>query len=847
MNILKIRYLNKTNRWGKHQKIEALFSESPYLKVDCTSLNAFFHTFNVKHFFSSSDSGTDILIKIIKNISEYVHQESLEIDLKLIDSHQEFYLIINYLEKKVAIEIMNWLQTLYITPNSETLFQLADELNRIKFLYEECRLGPSTAHIVQAAIVKDIPYFRLDENSLIQLGWGFKQRRIQAAVTDSISCISEILVQDKNNTKIILQSHGIPSPKGIVVDSIERAMTEFKKFKGPIVIKPLSGNQGRGVSINIKDEKALIRAFKDAQKYEKNILMEDFIEGDDYRLLVVGDKLAAAARRQPAKIMGDGQSSIERLIEIENENPLRLSGHNGVLTKIVIDEIVHFYLSQQNLTLASVPLDKQIVFLRMNGNLSTGGTAEDVTDRVHPDISNKAIMASKALKIDICGIDLICRDITKPLSLDNGCFIELNISPGLRMHISPSLGQPRNIGKEIIDSMFNDNGRIPIVAITGTNGKTTTTKLIGHILKQLNCCVGLTSSDGVYIDGNLMEAGDCSGPVSAQTVLMHPDIEVAVLETARGGLLGKGLGFDKSNVAIITNIGSGDHLGLDFINPPLEMANLKKTLIDSLDLDGRAVLNADDPLLMQLTLPHHIQKTLFSIHKNNPYIFDHRLNQGDVVFYDETINSIMIQSQMNEYQINLDNNPFTLNGRLQFQIYNFMSAIAAVMGLHISPELIVKHLENIENSSSLVPGRFNYYTKQNSTIILDYAHNVDALSEIIKFVQKVSHTKRIAVTSSVGDRKNCVIEKQMHLLGEHFDEVIIFNDGLARGRHVGEIPELLESYLRNTSVKNILRIDKELDAIDYIINNFKKDSLYLFLIDDVQGSIKKIENFVNSN
>jgi cyanophycin synthetase len=478
-----------------------------------------------------------------------------------------YQVVVEYSQEEVGLLALELAQALCQSAQDNTPFDLDNALAQLADLDEDVRLGPSTGSIVDAALARGIPYSRMTAGSMVRFGWGTKQRRIQAAEMDSTSAIAEAIAQDKELTKKLLAAAGVPVPTGRAVTNAQDAWRAACEIGLPVVVKPNNGNQGKGVTVNITTQDQLLAAYTVAKEFRDDVLVERYMPGNDFRLLVVGDKMVAAARRDPPKVLGDGTHTIAQLVDQLNLDPRRGAGHSTSLTKIRFDDIAHACLAAQGFTADSIPAQGQRVNLRNNANLSTGGSATDVTDDVHPDVAARAIAAAHMVGLDICGVDVVCDSILHPIEEQGGGVVEVNAAPGLRMHLTPSFGKGRAVGDAIISSMFarRQDGRIPVVAVTGTNGKTTTVRLISHLLTHNGMCVGMTNTDGVYVGGNCIDTGDCSGPQSARSVLLHPDVDAAVLETARGGILREGLAFDRCDVAVVTNVGSGDHLGLNYI------------------------------------------------------------------------------------------------------------------------------------------------------------------------------------------------------------------------------------------------------------------------------------------
>ncbi|MEK9953161.1 MAG: cyanophycin synthetase, partial [Curvibacter sp.] len=593
-----------------------------------------------------------------------------------------YQVVVEYSEEAVGRLALELAQELCRAALDDTPFDLEQALHRLRELDEDERLGPSTGCIADAALARGIPYRRMTRGSMIQFGWGSKQRRIQAAEMDVTSAISESIAQDKELTKKLLASAGVPVPLGREITSADEAWAAAGEIGLPVVIKPKNGNQGKGVTVNITTREQLLKAYAAASEFDDEIIIERFLPGNDYRLLVVGNKLVAAARRDPPMVVGDGEHTIRQLVEEVNKDPRRGSGHATSLTKIRFDDIALGCLAGQGLDADAIPPKGRRVALRHNANLSTGGSATDVTDDVHPEVAHRAIVAAKMVGLDICGVDMVCDSILKPLEEQGGGIVEVNAAPGLRMHLSPSFGKGRAVGEAIINAMFpeGENGRIPLVAVTGTNGKTTTVRLIAHLLRQQKLRVGMTSTDGVYIDGERIDTGDCSGPKSARNVLQHPDVDAAVLETARGGMLREGLAFDRCDVAVVTNVGQGDHLGLNFITTVEDLAVLKRVIVQNISATGTAVLNAADPIVAAMASHCRSGKiTYFAADPHHPVMATH-LAQGRRVVYVDQGHLVAAEGQT-RHTLPLAEVPLTLGGSIVFQVENVMAAVGAAWAL----------------------------------------------------------------------------------------------------------------------------------------------------------------------
>lgn len=753
-----------------------------------------------------------------------------------------YQIIVEYSEEAVGRLAFDYARTLCLAALHDQPFDLAHALAALRDLDEDVRLGPSTGAIVRAAVARGIPYRRLTEGSLVQFGWGSRQRRIQAAETDRSSAIAETIAQDKELTKTLLHAAGVPVPKGRPVESIEDARVAAAELGWPVVVKPQDGNQGKGVTVNITSEDHLHIAYNAALEISSAVMLERYLPGQDYRLLVVGDKLVAAARRDPPHVTGDGIHTIRALVDQINSDPRRSEGHATSLTKIRFDDIALARLAAQGYDAESVPSIGARVVLRNNANLSTGGTATDVTDDVHPELAARAVAAAQMVGLDICGIDAICESVLEPLESQGGGIVEVNAAPGLRMHLQPSYGKGRAVGEAIIAQMFapGEDGRIPIVAVAGTNGKTTTVRLITHLLATAGRCVGMTSTEGVYVKDQCIDTGDCSGPRSARNVLMHPDVDAAVFETARGGVLREGLGFDRCNVAVVTNIGSGDHLGLSYISTVEDLAVVKRVVVQNVAPDGVAVLNAADPMVSSMADFCPGSVTFFAADRHHPIISTRRA-QGHRVVFVEDGRIVACRGQF-EQRLPLERIPLTRNGSIGFQVENVMAAVAAAWALGISWKVIVNGLSTFVSDPNTVPGRFNLFDYRGATVIADYGHNPDAILALVKAVEGIPARRRSVVISGAGDRRDDDLRRQTQILGAAFDQVVLYQDQCQRGRADGEVLALLREGLTNAiRTSDIREVRGEFSAIDTALASLDQGDLCLILVDQVGAALDHIK------
>jgi cyanophycin synthetase len=850
MEISRIRALRGPNLWSHHTAIEAVVTCSP---AECTlqTRNGFESRLRERfpHLRALQPTGHDDTVPLAHVLEvaalDLQAQAGCPVTFSRTTATEQagvYQVVVEYTEEAVGRLALELAEALCLAAQNNTAFDLTAALHKLSDLDEDVRLGPSTGAIVDAALARNIPYCRMTQGSMIRFGWGSQQRRIQAAELDATSAISESIAQDKQLTKMLLASAGVPVPLGREVANAQEAWNAACEIGLPVVIKPKNGNQGKGVTVNISLREQMNAAFASALEFDDEILVERFMPGNDFRLLVVGDKLVAASRRDPPSVVGDGVQTIRALVEQVNKDPRRGSGHSTSLTRIRFDDIALACLATQGLNADSIAPKGKRVTLRHNANLSTGGSATDVTDDVHPEVAQRAVAAAQMVGLDICGVDMVCDSILQPLEEQGGGVVEVNAAPGLRMHLSPSYGKGRPVGEAIISTLFGEhgNGRIPVVAVTGTNGKTTTVRLIAHLLSRKGLRVGMTSTDGVYIQGQRIDTGDCSGPRSARNVLQHPDVDAAVLETARGGMLREGLAFDRCDVAVVTNVGSGDHLGLNYITTVEDLAVLKRVIVQNIAPKGMAVLNAADPIVAKMALHCSGSVTFFAADRSNPVMATH-LAQGRRAVYVE--NGFLIACQGSEqHKIALRNVPITHGGAIGFQVENVMASVAAVWGLGMDWELIRQGLASFVNDSDNAQGRFNLFHYRGATVIADYGHNPDAIAALVQAVDALPAKQRSVVISGAGDRRDEDIRQQTQILGNAFDDVVLYQDQCQRGRADGEVLALLRQGLSDAKrTRSIQEIRGEFVAIDTAMDKLKEGDLCLILVDQVEEALAHIE------
>lgn len=849
MEVSRIRALRGPNLWSRHTAIEAIVSCAG---ADCsigdipgfeTRLRARFPEIGFLQPAGHKEgvSMAHVLEVAALNLQKQAGcQVTFSCTVQTVEAGV-YQVVVEYGEEAVGRCALGIARTLCKSAIEDEPFDLHDALTRLRELDEDERLGPSTGSIVQAALACDIPYRRLTSGSMVQFGWGSQQRRIQAAESDGTSAIAQSIAQDKELTKKLLDAAGVPVPFGRPVQDEEDAWAAAEEIGLPIVVKPQDGNQGKGVTVNVASREHLKIAYAAAAAVSESVMVERYMPGHDYRLLVVGNKVIAAARRDPPQVIGDGKHTVRELVEAVNSDPRRSEGHATALTKMRLDEIALARLAIQGFTVDSVPPKGSRVIMRNNANLSTGGSATDVTDDVHPEVAARAVAAAQMIGLDICGVDVVCDSLLKPLEEQGGGVIEVNAAPGLRMHLQPSYGKARAVGEAIVSMMFDkgDDARIPLVAVSGTNGKTTTVRLIAHLLGKHGLRVGMTNSDGVYIRNQRIDTGDCSGPKSARNVLLHPDVDAAVLETARGGVLREGLAFDRCDVAVVTNIGIGDHLGLSYINTVDDLAVVKRVVVQNVSPSGTAVLNAADPMVVKMAGACPGSVTFFAGDCHHPVMATHRAKGQRVVYVDA--GEVVAAEGVTEQRIALRDIPLTRNGTVGFQVENAMAAIAAAWALGLDWKVIRAGVASFINDAATAPGRFNVYDYRGATLIADYGHNPDAVIALVSAIENMPSKRRIVVISGAGDRRDEDIRQQTEILGRAFDEVILYQDQCQRGRADGEVLALLQQGLVNaTRASTIAEIQGEFAAIDTALAHLAAGDLCLVLIDQVDEALAHI-------
>ena len=758
--------------------------------------------------------------------------------------HGVYNVVFNYMEEKVGIYAAKAAVRICDALYKGETYDLADDIQRMREIREDERLGPSTGSIVDEAIKRKIPWIRLNRHSLVQLGYGKNQRRIQATVASTTSSIAVEVACDKEETKNLLENASIPVPRGRVVYDEEDLRTAIDRVGFPIVVKPVGGNHGRGATINVHDMDAAIEALALAKRVSRGVIVERFITGYDHRLLVIDYKFVAAAKRTPAMVTGDGKHTIRELIDITNSDPRRGYGHEKVLTMIKVDDTTATMIEEKGYTLDTVLKAGEELHLKRTANLSTGGTSTDVTEVVHPYNVFMAERIARIIGLDICGIDIMTPDIRVPLHENGGAVLEVNAGPGFRMHIAPAEGLPRNVAEPVIDMLYppGSTARIPIISVTGTNGKTTTTRLIAHIVKTMGHKVGFTTTDGIYIQNRMVEQGDCTGPLSAEFVLKDPTVDFAVLECARGGILKSGLGFHNCDVGIVTNV-SADHLGLKDINTIEEMARVKGVVAESVLPEGYAILNADDDLVYEMRKTVSCNVALFSLDEKNPRIQKHTERGGIAAIVENGYITIC----KGTWKIRVDkviNIPLTFSGKAVFMIQNILPAVLAGFVRGFKVEDIRLALETFIPSPTQTPGRMNLFQFKKFDVMVDYAHNPAGFQAIARFLERIEARPKVGIIAGVGDRRDEDIVSLGELAAQMFDEVIIRQDKNLRGRSEQEIIDLMMKGIHSVDASKPVKVmPKESLAIDYAIKHAKKGSFITICSDVVPDALDQIMKY----
>jgi len=757
-----------------------------------------------------------------------------------------YNVVFSYMEENVGMFAAESAVAIAEALISGNEYDVEADIQKMREIRERVRLGPSTGSIVDEAVARDIPWIRLGTNSLVQLGYGVNQMRFQATITCKTSNIAVDIACNKEETKRMLDLASIPVASGGICVDEEDLESVIKKIGYPIVIKPLDGNHGKGASINVKTWEDAVEGLAYAKKYSRRVIVEKFITGYDFRVLIIDNKLVAAAKREPAHVKGDGVQTIQQLIDETNKDPKRGYGHENVLTQIDVDRDTTDLLEKLNYSLDTIPNKGETVYLKSTANLSTGGTSIDVTDMMHPENIFLCERISRVIGLDICGVDIMAENLTQPLKENGGCILEVNAAPGFRMHLAPSEGLPRNVAAPVIDMLYPPGkpSRIPIIAVTGTNGKTTTTRLLAHIVKNNGYRVGFTTSDGIYVQNHMMEKGDTTGPISAEYILKDPTVEFAVLETARGGILRAGLGFSRCDIAIITNI-QEDHLGLSDIHTLEDLARVKSVVVRSVKKEGWAILNAEDEHCLRIANELSCNIAYFSLNEDNPKVKQFAKEGKIVAVYENGYITI----KKGEWKIRVERAthvPLTLGGKAKFMIANVLAASLASYLYGFKTDDISLSLQTFIPSAAQTPGRMNIFDFKKFKVLIDFAHNPAGYRGVEDYLSSVEATKKIGIIAGVGDRRDEDIKECATIAARMFDHIIIRQEKYLRGRTEDEIINLILEGI-NASGKSVTHeiIPKETEAIKHAINSAQEGSFITALSDVVTNAIEIVQEYLD--
>ena len=754
-----------------------------------------------------------------------------------------WWLIIEFQEEQVGIRAMKDAVRILRSCIADEDFDIDEIIDDLLSLYESSRLGPSTGAIVEEARRRGIPVRRLNNYSLVQLGLGRNLHRIQATLTDRTSAIGVEIAQDKDDTKRVLENIGLPVPKGDVARTVDGALEIADEIGYPVILKPLAANHGRGISGRLGDPAQLRAAWETSSAYGSRIVVEQFAEGRDHRVLVVNGKVVAAAERVPAHVIGDGKNTVRQLIEIGNRDSRRGVGHTRTLTRLPSDRTTEEFLAASGRNMDTVPPKGEFVGLRQTANLSTGGTSIDRTDEMHPDNVTACEMAAGVVGLDIAGIDVLTADISVPFRENGAVIIEVNAGPGIRMHTHPAEGEPRNVAAPILDMLYPPGvqATIPVIAVTGTNGKTTTTRLIAHLFRVSENVVGFTTTDGTYLGNRMVIEGDMTGPFSANVILSNPTVDVAVLETARGGILRAGIGFDEADVGIVLNV-TADHLGLRGIHTVEQLADVKSVIAAVVKREGHAILNADDPLVYAMKDKTPGDLVLFSTKpEGESPQFDLHLSRNGIGARIEKDTFVIRRGRLRIPIASVRDVPLMVGGAAKFQRENILAAILAAYVQGMRYDDIRAGLLSFFPSPSLTPGRLNLLRVGNGRVLVDYAHNPAAIAGLIEFVSGLDANQRIGILTAPGDRRDEDL-RNVGRVASRLDYVIVRDDKHRRGRGAGEISQLIAEGLRDGGLTDD-RIDIVLDekqALDHALTRMKDNDLIFILADDVSSVLEHI-------
>jgi len=754
-----------------------------------------------------------------------------------------WWLIVAYEEEQVGLRAMRDAVSIVRACIGGTKLDVSAMVNDLLSLYESSRLGPSTNSIVEEARRRGIPVRRLNKYSLVQLGLGRNLHRIQATLTDSTSAIGVEIAQDKDDTKRVLENIGLPVPKGDVARTVEGALDLANEIGYPVILKPIAANHGRGISGRIADADALRASWEKSSAYGSRIVVEQFADGNDHRVLVVNGRVVAAAERVPAHVTGDGTRTIMELIDDGNSDPRRGIGHTKILTRLPADKSTAEHLALSGRTLETVPADGEFVALRPTANLSTGGTSIDRTDEMHPDNITACEMAAGVIGLDIAGIDILTPDISVPFRENRSVIIEVNAGPGIRMHTHPAEGQPRNVAAPIIDMLYPPGveATIPVIAVTGTNGKTTTTRLIAHLFRVSENVVGFTTTDGTYLGNRMVIEGDMTGPFSANIILSNPTVDIAVLETARGGILRAGLGFDEVDVGVVLNV-SADHLGLRGIHTLEQLADVKSVIPAVVKREGHAVLNADDPLVYAMRDRTMADIVLFSTKpEGESPEFEQHLTRNGIGARIEKDTFVIRRGRLRIPIAPVHDVPLMVGGAARFQRENILAAVATAYVQGMRYDDIRAGLLSFFPSPSLTPGRLNLMRFGAGRVLVDYAHNAAAIAGLMEFVQGLDASRRIGILTAPGDRRDEDL-RTVGRLSASLDYVVVREDKYRRGREPGDTARLIVEGLREAGMREdqMEIIYDEAESLRRALSMMEDNDLIFVLADNVPAVLDQV-------
>lgn len=782
-----------------------------------------------------------IILAIQNNLGiEVAYGKSREI------SGDIYYIIFQYEYKNTAIEAARLAVDIVNSLIDKQKIKYEVRMNLLQEILNKEILGPSTKAILDAASRAGMPYFELGDSGFYQIGYGKRARIIEATIGAQSSCVAADIASDKLLTKELLMNQNIPVADGCKVCNIINILKSGEKIGYPLVLKPRYGSKGDGVMINITSEKELVKSYNLLKDKYQDLILEAYFKGEDYRICVIDYKVVAVSLRTPPFIVGDGRSNIRELLRALNKNPIRGYDHEKPLTKVKIDEPLLKELEKQGVDLFTVPIKGEKIQLRENANLSTGGMAIDCTDKICEENKELCIRAAKTIGLDICGIDIKTDDIGKPL-FGRGIIMEVNAAPGIRMHHYPSAGMSRDVGEAILNLQYNGTPKnIPLISVTGTNGKTTTTRLISYVLGLMGYKVGMTSTEGIYVGGKCIDKGDDTGYCSAKSILQNREVELAVLETARGGLIRKGLAYDSADVAVITNI-TEDHIGLEQIETMEDLSFVKSLVGEAVKEGGYTIINADDEWSRSILSRIKANKIFFSKSKDNDLIKESISQNGIAVYLDNDI--LCVTNKGRKYKVlDINSIPIALGGILKFNLENAMAACAALVGIGVDYCMIAKGLKTFQLNNDCNSGRFNIYDVNGIKIILDYGHNIEGYRAVLNSVCNMKKERLVGVIGVPGDRKDEAISRIGAMCGESMDKIFIKEDEDKRGRESGKVAKLLEAgVLRAEKNKNYEICLDELDAFKKALDFCAPGDMVVMFYENLEPLLELIKEYSSIN